>query len=204
MEAFRGIFSGLVSPGNPIYEPARVIGECELVLIHGTYLGLGGPIFDVFRVEEGRLVEHWDSAGSAPGPNASGRGAVDGEVVVSDVESSVENEARVLELFERVLVGGDLEAAGDYLSPALVEHDPRGSDGLEAFVQAVLDQGLSYREVHHSIGDGNFVFVMSEGAVAATDVAHYDLFRVEGGLVVEHWRSRRDVPATTASGLGIF
>jgi len=46
--------------------------------------------------------------------------------------------------------------------------------------------------------------VLSEGSLGATDVALYDLFRVEASRIVEHWDGRRDVPATTQSGLGIF
>jgi predicted SnoaL-like aldol condensation-catalyzing enzyme len=201
---FRNLFSGLVSPGSSIYQLSRVIGECELVLIHGDYTSFGGPTFDMFRVEGGRLVEHWDAAAVGPGPNASGRSALDGDSVVRDVEQSGSNEALVLEFVERVLVNGAHEAIGQYVSPALIEHDPESSDGSDAYVVNLQDRAVTYRQVHHAIGDGNLVFVLSEGAVGATDVAHYDLFRVEDTLIVEHWNGRRNVPASTQSGLGIF
>jgi predicted SnoaL-like aldol condensation-catalyzing enzyme len=202
--AFRNVFEGLISPGNSIYEPRRVLGECELVLIHGDYTSFGGPTFDMFRVEEGRLIEHWDAAALGAGPNPSGHTALDGETVVRDVALTGQNEALVLAFVANVLVSQAYDTVGDYMSPDLIEHNPQSSDGSDAYVRYQRDEGITYRQVRHELGDGNFVFVLSEGAVGATDVAHYDLFRVEGARIVEHWDGRREVPASTPSGLGIF
>jgi predicted SnoaL-like aldol condensation-catalyzing enzyme len=35
--------------------------------------------------------------------------------------------------------------------------------------------------------DGNFVFALSEGSFAGAHTAFYDLFRVQGGNIAEHW-----------------
>jgi predicted SnoaL-like aldol condensation-catalyzing enzyme len=201
---FRNLFGGLVSPGNSIYDLSRILGECDLVVIHGNYTSFGGPTFDMFRVAEGRIVEHWDAFAVAPGPNPSGHTALDGPSSVEDIELGPQNEALVLGFLDDVLIGGALDSIDGYLSPDLIEHDPESQDGSAAFVQNLQTRAITYRQVHHDIADGNFVFVISEGAVGPTDVAHYDLFRVEDGIIAEHWSGRRDVPATTASGLPIF
>jgi predicted SnoaL-like aldol condensation-catalyzing enzyme len=158
----------------------------------------------MFRVAGGRLVEHWDAAALGEGPNASGHTALDGESVVADVELTGANEGLVLRFVEDVLVGQAYDAIEDYMSPLLVEHNPQGRDGSAAYVEYLQGNAITYRQLRHEIADGNFVFVLSEGAVGGTDVAHYDLFRVEDSLIVEHWDGRRTVPATTPSGLGIF
>lgn len=201
---FRNLFGGLISPGNAIYSLSRIVAECDLVLIHGDYTSFGGPTFDMFRVEGGRIVEHWDAFATGDGPNTSGHTALDGVSAVTDVERTTRNEALVLSFVDRVLIGGDDTAIGDFVSPTLIEHDPDGSDGSAAYLANLSSRAITYAAVRHEIADGNFVFVMSEGAVGATAVAHYDLFRVEGDRIVEHWNGRRDVPATTQSGLGIF
>jgi predicted SnoaL-like aldol condensation-catalyzing enzyme len=203
--AFRNLFGGLISPGNSIYDLSRVVGECELVLIHGDYTSFGGPTFDMFRVDAGRIVEHWDAFALGAGPNPSGHTALDGPSSVDDVELTSQNEALVLAFVQDVLVPQRFDGIADFMSPTLIEHNPQSQDGSAAYVQYLQSQAITYRQVHHDIADGNFVFVLSEGAAGATDVALYDLFRVDAGLIVEHWDGRRDVPTTpTASGLGIF
>lgn len=45
------------------YEPGAVIAEGDLVMIHGRYSGgTATPLLavDIFRFEEGLVVEHWD------------------------------------------------------------------------------------------------------------------------------------------------
>ena len=45
------------------YEPGMAVAEGDLVMVHGRYTGWGPrPMVavDIFRVEEGRVVEHWD------------------------------------------------------------------------------------------------------------------------------------------------
>ncbi len=95
------------------------------------------------------------------------------------------------------LTEGDHASASDDLAAGYVEH-------RSGFVEGVESGAISYSEVHHVVADGNFVFTLSEGDLAGSAYGFYDLFRLDGGQIVEHWDSRRVVPATTASGLGIF
>ncbi|MCZ1000745.1 nuclear transport factor 2 family protein [Streptomyces mirabilis] len=50
-------------PDASRYEPGAVIAEGDLVMIHGRYSGsTETPLLavDIFRFEEGLVVEHWD------------------------------------------------------------------------------------------------------------------------------------------------
>src|SRR5258708_15189604 len=45
------------------YEPGMVVAEGNLVMVHGRYVGWGPKpmvAVDIFRVVNGKLVEHWD------------------------------------------------------------------------------------------------------------------------------------------------
>lgn len=50
-------------PANFKYEPGVIVADGDLVMIHGLYTGWAPkPLVtvDIFRVKNGKLVEHWD------------------------------------------------------------------------------------------------------------------------------------------------
>ncbi len=56
-----GIIKSL--PATFKYEPGLVLAEGDMVMIHGRYTGWGPKpmvAVDIFRVKNGKLVEHWD------------------------------------------------------------------------------------------------------------------------------------------------
>jgi predicted SnoaL-like aldol condensation-catalyzing enzyme len=45
------------------YEPGMAVADGDLVMVHGRYIGWGPKpmvAVDIFRVENGKVVEHWD------------------------------------------------------------------------------------------------------------------------------------------------
>ena len=60
-EELPGIIKSL--PPTFKYEPGFVITQGDMVMIHGRYTGWGPKpmvAVDIFRVKDGKLVEHWD------------------------------------------------------------------------------------------------------------------------------------------------
>lgn len=56
-----GIIKAL--PANFKYEPGMIVGHGDIVMIHGRYTGWGPKpmvVVDIFRVKNGKVVEHWD------------------------------------------------------------------------------------------------------------------------------------------------
>lgn len=50
-------------PADFKYEPGLTVGHGDIVMIHGRYTGWGPKpmvAVDIFRVKDGKLVEHWD------------------------------------------------------------------------------------------------------------------------------------------------
>ncbi len=52
------------APDTLRYENGLIVAEGDYVLLHGRYSGLGLPanwiVVDIVRIENGKLVEHWD------------------------------------------------------------------------------------------------------------------------------------------------
>src|SRR5216683_6182347 len=60
-----GLFNLIKSlPPTLKYEPGTIVAEGDVVIVHGRFSGFGLPVnwiaADILRIENGRLVEHWD------------------------------------------------------------------------------------------------------------------------------------------------
>jgi len=194
----------------------RVISEGDLVVLHNTYdnAQLFGAktlvAFDVFRVGNGRVVEHWDNLQPIVTETASGRSMTDGPTAVTDLSKTAENKALVQAFIADVLLGGAPERINDYISAlTYLQHNPMVADGLEGLGKALAamaeaGQAMRYTKTHLVVAEGNFVFTASEGAIGDTPTAFFDLFRVADGKIVEHWDTVSRIPAEMPHNNGKF
>ena len=195
----------------------RVFADGDLVVLHSTYENaqfFGAPTlvgFDVFRVADGKIVEHWDNLQPPAAPNASGRTMTDGPTEVTDLDRTEANKARVAEFAQAVLIEGDFARITDFIvgGEAYAQHNPLFGDGITALGAAfdeLAQQGnaIRYSTVHQVLGEGNFVLMMAEGTFGTTPTAYYDLFRLEDGMIVEHWDVIQEIPEEMAHTNGKF
>lgn len=188
-------------------EIVRVLAEGDLVAVHGRYTGWGDvPVisFDVFRVADGKLAEHWDNLAPEAATNPSGHSQIDGVTEIGDMDRTAANKALVVEFITRALIDGEQVDYAQYIDPTdYVQHNPMVGDGLSAFGAFLGDlaaQGISmaYSKIHLTIAEGSFVLTASEGKFGGKPQAFYDLFRLSGGRIVEHWDVIADMPGEDA------
>jgi predicted SnoaL-like aldol condensation-catalyzing enzyme len=90
----------------------RSISEDDFVVLHNTYDNaalLGGDTlvaFDVFRVENGQVAEHWDNLTAITVPNPSGHSQTDGSTEITDLNATAANKALVSGFVETILMNG--------------------------------------------------------------------------------------------------
>ena len=181
----------------------RVFEDGNYVFAHTDYNFFGPKIgFDIFRFEDGLIVEHWDNLQETPkSANPSGHSMIDGATELKDLDKTETNKKLVEGFVHDVLMGENLAALPSYYDGnAYIQHNPGIADGLDGLGKALADMAAAglkmvYYKNHKILGQGNFVLSVSEGEFAGRYVAFYDLFRVENGFIAEHWDAIEDIPA---------
>ncbi len=149
---------------------------------------------DLFDTDENdKIIEHWDVIAAVSETSVSGHTQIDGPTEITDLAATQSNKAIVTEFLTAVLVNGDFERAPEFISTkTYIQHNPLVADGLGGFAAYAADlakQGLSmqYQDVFMVIGQGNFVVSYSKMSMGEDLYAVVDIFRLENGLIVEHW-----------------
>lgn len=202
LEGFGAVFADMPEGGFKA-KIIRAFEDGDYVVLHTKYDFFGPKAgFDIFRFENGLIVEHWDNLTEITPPNPSGRTQFDGATKVTDLDKTDANKAVVKGFIDDVLMGGKGDKTPEYVNPEkYLQHNSAvadGLDGLGAALQYFAENGLvmEYDKVHKVIGQGNFVLTASEGKFGKGDhVAYYDLFRLEEGKIVEHWDVIQNIPA---------
>ncbi len=187
--------------GSARANTARVFQDGDYVFAHTEYNFFGPKIgFDVFRFENDKIVEHWDNLQETAKPNPSGRTMLDGPTVVIDLDRTESNKAIVRSFVDDILVNGRMDKlAGYFDGDNYLQHNPAVADGLSGLgsaLAAMAKAGVSmkYERVHKTLGEGNYVLVISEGQFAGKHVAFHDLFRVQANKIAEHWDTIEPIP----------
>jgi predicted SnoaL-like aldol condensation-catalyzing enzyme len=188
-------------PNSAKVKTVRAFADGDFVFTHTDYNFFGPKIgFDLFRFEEGLIVEHWDNLQETAPANPSGHTMIDGTTAITDLEKTEANKTLVRNFVEDILVNGKLEKlAGYFDGDNYTQHNPQIGDGLSglgAALEAMAQQGITmkYDKVHRALGEGNFVLAVSEGSFAGKHTSFFDLFRVQDGKIVEHWDTIETIP----------
>jgi predicted SnoaL-like aldol condensation-catalyzing enzyme len=198
-EGLAALFARLAKT-NPRVNMVRVFSDREFVFAHMEYDFSTRRIgFEVFRFEGEQAVEHWDNIQPRLGPNLSGRSMVDGPTAPTDLNLTGENREFVGGFVEEVLIARNLELLDTLCRPDLIQHNPDMMDGVAPLRTAMKAKSgneweLRYDRLHRVLAEGSFVLTVCEGALRGEHTAFYDLFRVEGGRIAEHWDTIEAVP----------
>jgi predicted SnoaL-like aldol condensation-catalyzing enzyme len=198
---FRAVLQALPS-GSARVNTVRVFEDGDFVVAHTDYDFFGPKIgFDIFRFEDGMIVEHWDNLQKTAGPNPSGHTMIDGPTDAMEFDKTGANKALVQAFVDDILVNGRMETrSGFFNGDSYVQHNPHIEDGLSGLgkaleVMASAGVTMKYDRIHRVLGEGNFVLTVSEGTFAGEPTSFYDLFRVENGKLGEHWDTIETIAA---------
>ena len=167
--------------------------------------------FDVYRMQNGQIQEHWDTGQKNPfipapnGPTMPVKGDT-GKVSATEKKNIA---IATMELKD-MLQYGHLELADKVMDTTYIQHNPnvpQGRDGFKTFMSRVPGRVPETIKPEWkaapvlTLANGPYVLMMWDRK--AKDPAdpskeytwnHYDVVRIEGGMVKEHWDEARIAP----------
>ncbi len=188
--------------------PKLVIAEGDKVMIHvHSVLTPGEPgrnLVDTFRVEDGKVIEHWDVIENIdvlkfPPNHDNGFFNEQGANILTDLDKTAENKKLVTEFYHALAVEKDCEKVAAYVSDDFIEHHPKMLDGKASLLNLVAYRKERFpnarNEIKVTVAEGNLVgfhvySVLGEGAPERNLV---DIFRVENGKIAEHWGTAQNI-----------
>ena len=126
---------------------------------------------------------------------------------------SEEEEARrrfVLEMYENVLIAMDSAAVDRYIAPDYIQHSglaEPGTAGLKAWLDHVkVESPDAKQEIKRCFVDGDHVIVHTHVVRWPGDrgFAVADFFRLEDGLIKEHWDVIQEIPEHSPNPNSLF
>lgn len=184
-------------PENHFLKVARAFQDGPYIFSQEDGLILGqGNFFDIFRFEDGLIVEHWVFSEKAASPNESGHTQTDGPTEAKHLADTEKNKSLIRDYYETVHISGDHSKIPQYVAAHQVRHEPGVRDGLAAFQRdlEVITKNRTIDEIRFVFGQGDFVFVAAKGTHEREPCVYIDLYRVEDQKIVEHWGFPEKVP----------
>jgi predicted SnoaL-like aldol condensation-catalyzing enzyme len=233
-EAFKQIFASFVPRQDAIPD---TIPELVTIIAEGDYVvlalvshypepdGSGNTYtsthFDLFRIENGMVAEHWDSvqlrAGlNVPTPEDGGpmpvvgtQGLAQLAMLFNDDPQLFANKRLAFDLWRHIPEGGREEMAELYLDPIYIQHNPNAATGREGFKEYFSRRPDSTVDTYLEdplvalVAEGDLVVQVLQEERPHPDtgetyyVAWFDMFRIAGNRVIEHWdtASKGELPA---------
>ena len=195
--------------GSFSYEVGMVVAAGDLVMAHGRYVGWGPkPLVavDIFRLKDGKVVEHWDVMQEEIPASATASG---NPMFTAASSKPADNRAFVLEAFDTLFNKRDYKAAERFWSPRYIQHSAHIAPGREGLFGLVKSQPAELRyENALAVADGDYVLLHGRftGSAQPRAMIAADIVRMAEGVLVEHWDVLQDevTKEESKSGLPMF
>lgn len=194
----------------PKIHNVRVFEDGEFVILHhDVNWPTRKAMFEIYRFENGLAAEHWSGIADHPETTINGHSMVDGPTEVTDRNLTQKNKDVAASFLQTVMINGQFDKLSEFYHPDVIQHNPfidNTVPGLVSGVEELQKKGVSIeiKKIFKVLGEGNFTLVCSEGKFAGKHTAFFDLFRIENGVIVEHWDVLQEIPEKMAHENGFF
>ena len=184
------------------WDVVRTLHDGPYVVTQGTKQpSVQDLFFEIFRLEEGMIVERWAFSADGAPPNQSGHTQTNGPTKPNPSETTEKSKALVRRYYETVHIARNEDNMQQYFNgDRCIRHEPGVHDGVAAFLNDMhrLIKNRTIDEIKLLIGQNDFVFVAAKGTHAGEPCVYIDLYRVEDGKIAERWGLSEQVPPRQA------
>lgn len=150
---------------------------------------------DMFYTDaDGLILEHWDTIAPYTVETASGEDMVRGTTEIDGSSNVKGNKALVLEYTKQVLQERDFGKLQTFVPQDIIQHAPMissGRDGLAAWLAS--DDAGQYEMMFQLLGMGDMIVTYGKRHALGRDIAVFNLYRLVGGFIVEHWMNEEEI-----------
>ncbi len=172
--------------------------------------------YDMLRIEQGKVQEHWDYAiKTKGGPTGGAPDGIDYDKVKFDFSAQEKKNLEIATVeFKDILQYGHTELAEKVMAPTYIQHNPNVPTGRAAFVEFFSRirkpepiQAEWKNKPTLMFASGSYVFLIVKRAEKDPDdpsktypAYWFDMVRVDNGMIQEHWDSATKNPPAPGRG----
>ncbi|MEM7127606.1 MAG: nuclear transport factor 2 family protein [Chloroflexota bacterium] len=186
-----------------VWEPARWVVDGDIVAYQGMYTATNpldpeNPLLcvDMWRIEDGKIAEHWDALTILPFGKLAAKLAGGGDGLKDVPEATVAANKAMAERFMReVLQNGNTAELDNLLSDSFAHHSENGEVGKDGVISWINSLGGSVpSDVKRVIGSGDLVMVHSHITHPDYNVANFDIFCFgDDSKITDHWSTSQAI-----------
>ena len=125
--------------------------------------------------------------------------------VHADEATEAANLQLVTTAYQALFGDHDMTALEKYYREDYIQHNPMAPNGREGLRKFLTDLGMASAPPTtltylRTAADGDLVWLYSVADFGQGETAIVDIFRVQDGMIAEHWDVMQAVPATTVGG----
>ncbi len=188
----------------------RVAADGDLVGVHWQASATpqnentGQAWVDLFRLANGKIVEHWDVHQDVPAKTASGNSLFSDVYKYPEGAPTLTREQEkaykqmVVSAYSKLFIEGKLEVLDQYWDPRYYQHNPAVPNGVASvkkFFQGAQATGDPSMKILYALADQDlvwcFIQIGQDPGIGVTDI-----FRVADSKIIEHWDVVPDTPSS--------
>ena len=192
------------------FDVKHVLVDGNMALVHlfgrGDPKTSGAAVVDLYRLRSGLVVEHWDVIQ----PIAPGTDPLASLGTYSASDETAKNRVVMRHFVETLYRDKQVASAyQNFVAPNFTEHSPGRPAGRDAAIAALVPMFSSASAsftVEHVLVDGNFAAVHYRGRIdtQGAGAAVAEIFRLQGGKIVEHWDVFQPIPQSSKNAHPMF